>query len=118
MSYYRRQNAVPVPVGVINQSVVAAVPSRGEDFTVIYLENASVTETFVGVISTAPTANGPWTDEADDAFNPLAPQKARRARLPPDRLWVRVLGNFLAAPGTVNVTVDSMRDPTWVRASG
>lgn len=115
MGYYRKLDAQSVPVGVVNQVVVAPFQTRGEDRVLIVIENLSLTETFEGTVWSSPNGTTQWVPETTDEFAAMAPAGTpRRLLLPPDRLWVRVMGYFSSAPDNLRVTVDLLRDPTWV----
>lgn len=100
--------ARPLNVGIVQETVLAPLACAGEDSTVIIIENTSA-ETFDGVVYSAPTASGPWTQEPSDEFQGIGPATPRRMVLPADRIYLRVLGNFQAAPGTIRLSVLKLR---------
>jgi hypothetical protein len=95
----------PVPVGVVQQPVIASTSMKGYDLLLFVIENVSLTETFSGVASTSPNGQTQWTNELSDEFGAIAPGETRRMILTSDRLNARVLGNFAANPASVHVTV-------------
>jgi len=107
MAYFVKTEieARTVAVGVVQQAILAPQAFVGEDSMLVIIENLSATETFDGVAYSAPTSTGPWTAEANDEFQSIAPLTSRRMLLPSDRLYGRVLGNFQAAPGSIKLTV-------------
>lgn len=115
MGYYRKMDAVRVPVGILPQTVIAPFNTRGEDRALIVVENLSLTETFEGTVWSSPNGVNQWVPETTDEFASMAAGGTpRRVLLPPDRLWIRLLGYFSAAPDEVRITLDLLRDPTWV----
>jgi hypothetical protein len=102
---YTKLDKVPVAVGVIQQAVVAPLTALGEYQVLIIIENLSLTETFTGVTSTSTDGLNGWVPELNDEFLSISPGIPRRMLLPQDRIWVRVLGNFLLNPASVRVTI-------------
>jgi hypothetical protein len=99
------KSEVPVPVGIVQQTVIESTPMKGYDLLLFIIENTSLTETFTGVASTSPTGKSQWTNELSDEFISVGPGVTRRMLLAGDRLNGRVLGNFLANPASLHVTV-------------
>lgn len=109
--YYAKLDAIPVSVGVIEQTVIAATPTRGEDVLLLVVENLSATETFTGTAYNSPNGVSQWNAETSDEFVDIAPLKTRRYLVAPDRIYTRLLGNFVGAPGSVRVTVFVLPGP-------
>jgi hypothetical protein len=101
-----------VAVGVVEQTVLAANSLVGEDAVLLVIENLSGTQTFSGTVWNSPDGSTQWSQETDDSFLSTAPGISRRILLPADRLWVRVLGSFAGAPGSVRLTVIKLREAT------
>lgn len=111
MAYFvnKEVDARPLSVGIIQQTILAPVSIAGEDSVVLIIQNTSGVETFEGWAYSAPNLTGPWTQETNDEFQSVGPGVTRRMVLPADRINVRVLGNFQAAPGTLKLTVTKLR---------
>lgn len=105
MSIYRKIDAQPIAVGVINAPIVAPFNAGGERQVLYVVQNISLTETFTGIVSSSPNGVTQWTDELSDEFASIAPGITRRLLLPLDRIWSRLNGNFLGAPASVRVSV-------------
>lgn len=116
MGYYPKLDGIPVPVGIVEQSVISPFSTRGEDLALIIIENLSATETFDGHAWASPNGVNGWVVEDNDAFVAIAPTKSRRLLLPADRIWIRLLGNFQAAPDNVRVTVFVIHNIVWQAA--
>lgn len=101
-----------VPVGVVEQTVLAATNIRGEDHFLIVLTNPSLTETFYGTCASSPNGVTQWTSELNDEFAEMAPGATRRMLLPADRLFARVTGRFGTAPDTIRLTTTKLRQAT------
>lgn len=114
MSTYTKINGVAVNVGVVNQSVIDAFTTRGEDYALIVIENLSATEVFNGVVSSSHNGTSSWVDETNDAFLAMQPLTNRRFVIPTDRLFIRMQGYFDSAPGQVRVTVIIIHNTTWL----
>lgn len=118
MGYFTRQSAVPVPVGIVEQVVVAAFPTRCEDVPYILLHNTSLTETFQGTLYSGPTSNGPWVEVTNDIFKAMGPGVSRQFTGDPlQHPFLRVLGYFDASPASVSVTLLLIAAPSWVAKS-
>ena len=117
MGYYVKTDGVTVAVGIVEQSVIAPFSTRGEDLALIIIENLSVTETFNGYVWSSPNGNNGWVVEDNDAFVGILPMKSRRLLLPADRINLRLLGNFVAAPDNVRVTVYVLHNAVWTPAA-
>ena len=117
MGYYIKTAGVTVPVGVVDQSVIAPFSTRGEDLALIVVENLSATETFTGYAWSSPNSTDGWVVEDNDAFVSILPTKSRRLLLPADRIWIRLLGYFVAQPDNVRVTVYILHNAVWVPAT-
>lgn len=113
MSYFQKVNNKPVAVGIIEQTVIAPFSGRGEDAFLLVVENLSLTETFEGYAWSSPNGTNGWVVEDNDAFVGILPGKTRRLLLPQDRIWVRLLGNFVAGPATVRVDAILLHLPSW-----
>lgn len=113
MSFYPKVDQVPVAVGILEQVVIAPFTGRGENPLLIVIENLSLTETFTGYAWTSPNGTTQWTQEPNDEFVDILPGKTRRMLLPSDRIWARVLGNFVAGPGSVRLSAFLLFPATW-----
>lgn len=109
--YYAKIDAQPVAVGVVEETVIDATPTRGEDVLLVTVENLSATETFTGVMYNSPNGATQWNAETSDEFVDIAPLKTRRYLVQPDRIFARLLGNFVGAPGSVRVSVFVLPGP-------
>lgn len=106
-----RSNAYqPVAVGIVEQTVLEATNIKGLDYYLIVITNMSLTETFSGTVSSSPNGVTQWTDEASDEFVSMGPGVSRRYKVPGDRMWVRVKGNFGAAPDTIRLTTVTAKE--------
>ena len=117
MSYYPKIDAQTLAVGIIEQSVIAPFSGRGENPLLMVIENLSNTETFTGYAWTSPNGSTQWLVEPDDSFVDIPPGKTRRMLLPADRIWARVLGNFVGAPDSVRISAFLMFPTTWTPAT-
>lgn len=102
-------DAEPVPVGIVQATVLGATNFKGYDWLIITLENQSLVETFAGIASCSPNGVDSWVNEVSDEFGSMGPGVSRRLVLPGDRLWARVLGNFGAAPDFMKLTTTYLR---------
>lgn len=105
MSIYKKLDDQPIAVGVISAPIVAPFNAGGERQVLYVIENISLTETFTGTVSSSPNGSTQWTAELSDEFASIGPGITRRLLLPLDRIWSRLVGNFLGAPDTVRVSV-------------
>lgn len=112
-TYYTKFNAVSVAVGIIEQSIIAPFTTRGEDFALIVVENTSAVETFDGRVWASPNGINGWAVEENDAFAGIQPLKSRRLVLSSDRIFLRMLGNFVAGPSSVLVSVLQLHNVGW-----
>ena len=117
MGYYVKTDGVTLPVGILEMEVIAPFCTRGEDLALIIIENLSVTETFDGHVWASPNGTNGWVIEENDAFVSILPTKSRRLLLPADRIWLRMLGNFVAQPDNVRVTIFILHNAVWVPAT-
>jgi len=100
---------LPVSVGVIDQTVMAARDIRGEDHTLLIITNPTA-GVFEGVTSSSPDGVNQWTPELNDEFASIPAGATRRMLLPADRLFVRVTGRFVSAPGSIYLSVIKLRE--------
>jgi len=96
-------------VGVVEQTIIDPTSCLGDDAILLIIENTSGVETFNGYAWASPDGVTQWNVEENDNFQAILPGKTRRMLLPADRLYVRVLGNFAGAPGTVRISVIMLR---------
>ena len=99
----------PVPVGVIDQSVLDPLNVRGEDHTLVILTNLTG-DTFEGSSASSPNGVNQWVPELNDEFASIGPNSSRRMLLSADRLFIRVTGRFLTTPGNINMSVIKLRE--------
>lgn len=102
---YTKLDKVPVAVGVIQQAVIVPFSAQGEYQLLLIVENRSLTETFTGITASSADGVNGWVPELNDEFLSIAPGITRRMLLPQDRIWARVVGNFLLNPASVRVSV-------------
>lgn len=114
MAFYPKLDQQNLAVGVIEQVIVAPFTGRGEQLFLLVIENLSLTETFTAQVWASPNGVTQWTKEADDAFVDMSPGTSRRVVIGADRIWARVLGNFVGGPGSIRITAFLLNPLTWV----
>lgn len=111
MSYYKKIDAVRTAVGIVEDEVVAAQCGRGEDNILLVIENLSLTEVFTATVQTSPNGMTQWSDELTDEFVDVPAGRTRRFLVPHDRIYARLLGNFVGAPDYVRISVFMLPAP-------
>lgn len=102
----------PVSLGIVSASVLPVMDIRGEDLVLVVITNMSAVDTFNGLSESSPNGLTQWASELNDEFAAIGPLVTRRMYFTSDRLFIRITGNFVAAPATLRISATRLRAAT------
>ena len=106
----RDQIYVATAVGIVESVIVAPIDLTGHDYAIISIDPTSG-DTFNGRAQSSPDGVHSWSNVPDDAFASVAvgTDPRRMTLAAKDHLFVRVVGNFTAVPGSVRISAVRLR---------